>query len=653
MKLGNYLRENFLEDKDNWILWLPVFFVIGIVIRFYNYTYINLHLLIFAFILQLFFIKKIKYFLPFIFLILGIIRSDIYIKNFKNDFLSEEIGYVDIEGEVEKINLKKNSHNKDYKEVLIKVEKIIPTKNSFNNFKQNYNNFKFPKKVIVRLNNKDEEVHHGHIKINTILYPVSEKVYYKSFDFKTYYFFQNIGAVGYKGKIIENIKSKETINDKISNFRNKLITKERDSIKLESIDIIMTLLTGNQKIIDKDIVEIVNYAGISHILSISGLHMITLMGLVFFIVKWILLRSEYIALNYNVFKIASIVSLIINFFYLALTGFSISAVRAYIMNVILLMSIILERFNYPLRNVMFVGFIMLFIRPDIAFNPAFQMSFIAVISLTGGYEFFQKMKNDETTFFYALSQHRIIFYFVLSFITSMLAELSTTPFSIYHFNNYTFYNVLSNLITVPLTTFFILPVGVLAIPLYFFDLEKFVLIPVCYAMNFVLYISEYINNIPNSIIFIQSPNNISILLMILGVLWFCLWSEKWRKIGIIFYLIGVFIIPFQKKPDLIIDYKNSNLIVRNNKNDYFSIKKMNHSSKTILNKLGKNEINDINNFHNINCYKNCPSITINGRIIEYKKNDTTVIINNYNDIRYKIDNYKKIIKLKNTHTIFI
>ena len=235
----------------------------------------------------------------------------------------------------------------------------------------------------------------------------------------------------------------------------------------------------------------------------------------------------------------------------------------------------------------------------------------------------------------------------------MLAELSTTPFSIYHFNNYTFYNVFSNFITVPLTTFFVLPVSILAIPLYFFNLEKFVLIPVCYAMNFVLYISRYINNIPNSIIFIQSPNNISILLMIFGVLWFCLWSEKWRKIGIVFYLVGIFIIPFQRKPDLIIDYKSNNLIVKNNKNDYFSIKKMNHSSKTILNKLGKNEISDINNFHNTNCRKNCPSINIKGRVIEYKKNNTTVIINNYNGIRYKIDNYRKIIKLKNTHTIFI
>ena len=58
-------------------------------------------------------------------------------------------------------------------------------------------------------------------------------------------------------------------------------------------------------------IEYMNYSGLAHLLSISGLHMMTLIGIMFFISKWILLRFEYIALNYNVFKISSIISLVI------------------------------------------------------------------------------------------------------------------------------------------------------------------------------------------------------------------------------------------------------------------------------------------------------------------------------------------------------
>ena len=646
--------NNFLEDKDNWILWLPVFFTIGIIIGFYQeYKSILLIFLIIN-IIFLSIYKKFIIILPFIFLIFGFLRSDIYIKKFDTNFLEYNTGYVDIEGKVEDIEIKKNFQNKEYKELLIKVDKINLTDKSFESFKEKYNEFKIPQKVIVRLDNKNENISYGYIKINTILFPISEKIFTTSFDFKRYYYFKNIGAVGYKGKIIENIPRELTLKEKVNNFKNKFIEKEQKEIQSKSIDIVMALLTGNQKIIDKDVVETVNYAGISHILSISGLHMITLMGLVFFIVKWILLRSEYIALNFNVFKISSFISLLINFVYLAFTGFSISAVRSYIMNVILLLAVMIERFNCPLRSVMFVGLLMLFVKPDMVFNPSFQMSFIAVIALTGGYEFFLDKRLDDESFFNHITRHKFLMYIFLSFITSMLAELSTTPFSIYHFNNYTFYNVISNFFTVPITTFFVLPFGILAIPLYFFDLEKYILIPVCKAMDLILYMSEYINNIPNSIIFIKSPNVFSISLMLLGILWFCLWSKKWRLFGIIFYLLGILIIPFQKTPDIIINHKDKTFIVKNDKNNYFSRSIEDYNLKTIVHKLGEDKIYNINDFFNKNCKNNCPTVNIYGnKYIYSNKNKEIKIINTNNFIKYYINDYKKIIKLKNVDVIYL
>lgn len=656
------LYENFFNDKDRWLLWLPLFLVLGIYIYFKTHYFSTIFVIIVFFLFLIFLIFRTNLFLKFILIptlliLCGIIRTNYYTEKFDFPVITEILGYVDIYGEVERVQLKKSSKNIFYKEVIVKVEKILPTEKSFKNFKENYNNFKIPKKLSIRLSIKDTEVYNGKIVINSIVYPISEKIYPTSFDFKLYYFFKEIGGLGYKGIVKENIKieKQKNILDKIEDFRYNFGLKIINDVDKPSAGIIVTLLTGNKKLADQKAINDINYAGLSHLLAISGIHMVTIIGTIFFIVKWLLLRSEYIAIHFNVFKISAIISLILNFFYLALSGFAISAVRAYIMSVIFLFSIILEKFNFPLRAVMFVCFVMSFANPEIIFNPGFQMSFASVIALTGGYEFYQEKKLDENSLINRLSRNKIISYIMISFTTSILAELATTPFSIFHFNNYTFYNVLANFIAVPLITFFILPISVFLIPLYFFDLEKLLLVPVCYLVDIILYISNYIVNIPNSIVFIPSPSYFSMFLMIFGGLWFCIWKSKWKNYGLLIYAIGIIAIFMQKKPDLIIDYEKANFIITDENYNLYSLKKVDSFKKSVwANKLGKVEINDIEDFYNIECEDNCAYLEEDGRNFIYGKNNNEITIyKNKNFIKIEYDKIKKIKKLKNIDIIYL
>lgn len=652
------LKSIFISERNRWILWLPIFFCIGIFL-FFKYKIFNeklLYLLILQIISLIIFRKKeiLKFFiLPVIFLSCGYVRSMYFYKSFDFPKLKYDTGYVNVCGTITNTYLKKSSKGNLYREAILEVEKIEKTEKSFKNF-INDENFKTPKKILIRFN-YDTILEEGKVKINTILYPITKKQHFTSFDFEEYYYFKKIGGIGYKGKILEfkKTKIKKDFFDKINNFRYKYSEKIIEILDDDSGSIIATLITGNKKVGNQDTIKLMNNAGLAHLLAISGIHMMTLITITTMIIKWILLRFEKIALNYDVFKISAGISLVLNFFYLALSGFGISAIRAYLMCVVVLFAIILERFNNPLRSVFFVMLLMTFVNPYSIFNPGFQMSFSAVIGLIAGYEYYADKKENPNSFISIINSSKFFKYIFGIFFTSIIAEMATTPFSLYHFNVYTFYNVFANFIAVPLVSIVILPLSMISLPLYFisFGLEKFVLIPAGWGVNIIIKVCEYIENIEDAIIFIPSPCSLSMFLMIFGGIWFCIWQKKWRIWGIYIYFVGVFVIFFQREPDLIIDYKNNNFVLTDNEYNLYPVGKINKFTlNTWLLKFGKEKAFNYKELFNNKC-------SLNGCTKLIKKKNSYLYYKNTNSIEIKYNYKNKIyidkenIKIKKVNNI--
>ena len=616
---------------DNYVLWLPIFFIFGIILQFY-FKYYNLSFL-FLLIVCLFlwyYNKNHSYLKLFyiccIFILLGYVRTHYFIKTYSYNTVKYPLGLVKIYGSIKKEIINKKFDGSYNKEIIVKVDKIKRLKN--NKFIR-----KVPYLLKIRLQNFNEKILLGKVILTATVFPIQEKYFQSDFDFKRDMYFKGIGGIGYKGKIIAN---QQTNNDKISlmqkinilrnNIAQKIINVRQDT---PSTSIIAVLLTGQKNLADKQAVEYMNYSGLSHLLSISGLHMMTLIGLSIFIIKWLLLRTEYFALHHNVFKISATISLIINFIYLLLSGSSVSAIRAYIMSVILLISIIINRFNTALRSVMFVMFVTAFVKPYIVFNVGFQMSFMAVIGLVSCVECYYKYKqNKDKTIWDEYISNRFSQYFILGFITSFVAECATTPFSIYTFNNYSFYNIFVNSFLTPLVSFVVLPLGLISFILYFVNLEYLTILPASYVMDFVLYVSKFITEIPNAVMFVRSPNLISMFLMIVGFLWFCLWKEKWRYFGIVLYIVGLLIIPLQKRLDVIVDYKNE-MIILLDKKDAYVYNPHKYTIKRILKKLGIKDYTEIKDSIYEKCNKRCAKILNNSNIITFIKKDKIINIDKY------------------------
>jgi competence protein ComEC len=93
-------------------------------------------------------------------------------------------------------------------------------------------------------------------------------------------------------------------------------------------EIAIALITGKRGGIPKDINEAMRDSGLTHILSISGLHMAIMAGTVFWLARALLALVPGLSLRYPIKKWAVLIALGAATFYLALSGAAVPTIRS-------------------------------------------------------------------------------------------------------------------------------------------------------------------------------------------------------------------------------------------------------------------------------------------------------------------------------------
>ena len=223
------------------------------------------------------------------------------------------------------------------------------------------------------------------ISFKANLFPPPQSILEDGFDFHFYFFFKKISAVGYilKNSIEVITVAKPTF---FSHYRKMINHALYKNLPKQNAALLASLIIGNSNGLSKNLKEKIRYIGIAHVFAVSGMHMGIIIVWVFFSLRFMFRFSERLLLNHNPNKIASSIALLFGLFYLALTDFAISAIRAYIMASILLLAVIFERRTDPLRNLSLAGCVMLIIMPDSLLSPSMQMSFAACAGLILAYD---------------------------------------------------------------------------------------------------------------------------------------------------------------------------------------------------------------------------------------------------------------------------
>ena len=630
-KVNEFIDNNFYNDYHNWILWYPIIFIVGI-FTFFQLEYSNYIILFFLlFLLSISLLvshnnKKIFLLLSVLLTILvGYIRTSIYVNNLKSPIVKYKMGYVKVYGVIEDVfYYQKNKTEKT--RIIVKVDKIEKIKklNSDERERNKYTPYftkdgvmhNLPKYLRININNKKYIPKFGdYVELKTNLIPVQKQVFPGTYNTERNFYFQQIGGIGYNGYVINHYIPKNTsffskIRNKTYNIRENINDKIISITGNEIGPMLGSFITGIRGKINDYNYKTMTNAGLAHLIAISGLNMAIVMGLSFAITRRILVESEYLTLRFNIKIISAVIAIIFGFLYLSITGFPVSANRAYIMSTLFFIGIILEREIDTMRFLALSCIILLFKEPSLVFNSGFQLSFLAVIGLIAGFKILKdyKIKTFTTNIFL-----KPFYYIFATFMSTIFVEIAILPISIYSFNTYTPYNIITNMFAIPITSFITLPLITLSIFLIPFHLEKYLIKPASYSLNIVLNFSKYIVKLPYSSLIIASPPLISVLFMIFGVLWISIWEQKWRYFGIILFVIGLTLSFFKKTPDIIIDRndkfiilisKDNELFISKNKNKYkISIikKKLGYKDYKQLENYCKNNDENCNNFvNNIN-----------------------------------------------------
>lgn len=141
-----------------------------------------------------------------------------------------------------------------------------------------------------------------------------------------------------------------------------------NNLHSESAAVSYAMLTGNTITAKSDSMESFRYGGVAHIFAVSGLHI----GIVFAIISFILKK-----LHVNKYA-SAVVSLFAIFFYTAVCGFTLSALRASIMCTVgTVANLTLERYD-GLNSLAVAVIIILSFTPLSLFSVGFQLSVCAV-----------------------------------------------------------------------------------------------------------------------------------------------------------------------------------------------------------------------------------------------------------------------------------
>jgi len=294
-------------------------------------------------------------------------------------------------------------------------------------------------------------------------------------------------------------------------------------------------------------------SGLAHILSISGLHIVFAVGLVMGLVRYGIALIPPLALRIDAKKVAAVLALMAALFYTALAGAPVPAQRACAMAAFALLAILLDRTALSLRLVAWSAVIVLVIAPESLTGASFQMSFSAVVALIAGWESaapWRRRLHERAE----LSRHRWVWrvgaVLGASLLTTLIASIATGAFAAYHFNRLSLLGVVANLLGVPLTGFWIMPWGLLAMLLMPFGLEAVALVPMGWGVDWLNAIAFHVAAWPEAAMLVPSLPGASLWLLTAGGLWLCLWRRRWRYAGLPVVAIGLMLGP-PPAPDLL------------------------------------------------------------------------------------------------------
>jgi len=244
------------------------------------------------------------------------------------------------------------------------------------------------------------------------------------------------------------------------------------------------LLTGDRRRLDNNLKEELINAGVFHLFAISGAHIGIIAFFLIFILKKMRIRK----------RSSYVIVIFILLFFLAMTGFKISAQRAVIMAIFILSGKYFGLKSDPVNIISTSGIFILLLNPAQFKDPGFILTFFISFGILSGREIF--FKNP-----------KILHGYFREFLsTNISASVVSLPLSLFFFKRYSFAGFFSSLLLIPLAGL-IMSISLILIPVSIISTQfASILITLIkpFAALFFLFVRLF-GTIPGAVIYRPSP----------------------------------------------------------------------------------------------------------------------------------------------------
>lgn len=263
------------------------------------------------------------------------------------------------------------------------------------------------------------------------------------FDYQRY-----MRSQGYSGEVfispanwtwravkLKQLGTVQRVRLKFLMLRHQLLTRY-EGMEPATYGVLAAMTLGDRSALDKGMREVYARTGASHVLALSGLHLMIIYAIVSLLVTW---------RRYRLFAQAILVVAI--WMYAFLVGLPSSVIRSATMITVYTVLSSAHRTHKPLRVLTFTAVVMLWVHPAALFDLGFQLSFAAVGSILLFSPVLQQLIPSPV-----LRRYRLIRYLWGLTTVSVSAQLGTAPLVAYYFGRLPVYFLLTNFVAIPLVT---------------------------------------------------------------------------------------------------------------------------------------------------------------------------------------------------------
>jgi competence protein ComEC len=296
--------------------------------------------------------------------------------------------------------------------------------------------------------------------------------------------------------------------------------------------------------------EALRDAGLTHMLSISGLHVSAVIAGAYFLAITLLVLWPWLTLRVRLPLVAAAVGALAGIGYTLLTGAEVPTVRSCVGAVLVLGALALGREPLSLRMLAVGAAFVLLLWPESLAGPSFELSFaavMAIIALHASAPVRAFLAPREEGWLTRIGRHAATL-----LLTGLVIEIALMPIVLFHFHRAGIYGAFANVVAIPLVTFGSMPLIALALLLDLVGLGAPVWWLAGKSLELLLWIAHLAAAQPGAVRLMPQMGWGTFALFIAGGLWLALWRGKARLWGLAAAALAIGLLLATPAPDLLI-----------------------------------------------------------------------------------------------------